>query len=380
MALRFCLLVCLTGCGLTLDLDEPVDASVPDAAVGDSAADAFDGGLDARPLDALVVDAGAPDVGEDSAVMRFDGGFDAPPGCPPSCPPDTYCDDVRCVPYCIGDGDCGVGRICYAESGICAEPACVEDDECVDLEGQGCTVPRCESGRCDFPLVEFNEVCQDCDPRSGEIFSYDEDNDGFPPCVPECTDGPGSCDCDDTDAFINPETLRQFGPGADIEGICSGTVPLPAGLFCVIDQDEDGAPVFRPTFGGSTCESDIVLELEELRDELRRRGGPDCDDDDMVVHPMQAMYMEEPRSECELPRPCFDYNCDRRQEREYPAFEHCGRAFDEDECAGASGWRRRGSGDAVPPCGGMGELTTCRWSALDGCIVAATTEAIQGCR
>lgn len=386
MRAQLFLIVCLTGCGLTLDLDEPVDASAPDVRGLDGGgiddASMPDGNVsDGGAPDAIVVDAGGPQP--DANVDRFDAGFDASMGCPPMCPPDTYCEGDRCTPFCEGDEDCDPGLVCYLESGFCGEPECTADDRCVAVEGEGCTIPSCESGRCEFTPVEFREACEYCDPLSGEILANDEDNDGFPPCVTGCTDGPNSCDCNDTNPLINPLTLAELAPGGDVAGICNGTVPLPASLlFCVTDEDEDGASVFRPMSPAVPCESDIVLELGELLEELGLSGGPDCDDRDGAgeeVFPMQDDFMDEPRDGCDSMGRCFDYNCDRREEREHPAFEHCGRALEEDGCADASGWERR-AGAFVPVCGRMGALTTCRWSPEEGCITAATTEVTQRCR
>ena len=380
MAFRFCLLVCVGGCGLTLDLDEPMDASTRDAVANDSGAidSSADAGVDALESDVGVVDAGSPDAG-DGAVEPFDAGADAM-GCPAMCPSDTYCEGDRCVPFCDDNRDCDEELVCFVEFGFCGQPECEHGFDCVDPEGDGCTVPSCENGRCEFPPVEFDDRCQYCDPRSGEVLINDNDNDGFPPCVPICVDGPESCDCNDDNALINPDTLGELPPGTDLERICDGTVPLPSNLlFCLTDSDGDGTSVFRRSFEG-TCDASEFVRLVDLIAELRRTGGPDCDDDDGDVFPLQEDFMSEGRDGCELPRRCFDYNCDRRQEREHPAFEYCERAFDEDECVDASGWQRQNSDDSVPACGADGRLTTCRWSPGDGCVVASTIELTQRCR
>lgn len=357
-----------------------MDASTLDAVGRDSGRDArvdpADAGADAKP-DAIVVDAGGPQP--DANVDRFDAGFDAPMGCPPMCPPDTYCDDERCVPYCTANADCDPGLVCF-ESGFCGEPECENDEHCADPAGAGCTQPICSAGVCNFvPFDDFDPLCQVCDPRIGEVRDIDNDGDGFAPCQPGCDVPTASCDCNDDNPGINPASLAALGEDVNVEAICTGAMAIPGGvLFCVSNEDSDDAVVFR-RFVVGMCRPENVMTFAELLAALRLGGGLDCDDAEFEVKPNQEVFMSDPRPDCDLPRGCFDYNCDRREEREYPAFEHCHRIFTEDACEDSAGWERASADDSVPVCGEEGVLLECVWSD-EGCTAGAASSHEQGCR
>jgi hypothetical protein len=413
MRLHMCFIVCLTGCGLTLDLDEPVDASARDV----SGIDARDSGtpVDAGELDAAVVDASIPDVGEgDGQVEPADVGIDAPSECAPSCGAGQVCLDEECWPLCGGeicfegqvcdleletcgacDPDmCPAGHVCGLDGDcVCAEGACSATEQCgpagncretecnmptdcVDPVGAGCVRFTCSMGSCASELIGTSS-CEYCDPRTGDVHFFDRDRDGFAAC-PEgiCEEGPEICDCDDGNPFINPESIDALG-----DRNCDGEFdPAFTADFCVSDEDEDDAPVVELV--GSEC-SGVVLTARELLAAARRLPRLDCDDEDEDIFPQQMEYMStsiNDVSDCTASRgECFDYNCDGRHEREYPAFEQCYRVSTRLECNDTSGWSREAR---VPACGEMGELEDCRWSEeSDACFRSdATTTTTQRCR
>lgn len=344
------LVVCLTGCGLTLDLDEPVDASVRD--VPGSDVRGVDSGprdsgatvTDATSPDAVMPDAGISDGGGDEGLVEpGDAGVDAfVDGCD-SCDADEFCVEGACV-------------------------QCLSTDDCVDPEGAGCVDFTCTSGECVPRPRAVDEACEYCDPTSGEIYLLDNDGDGFPPCPSDlCSVGPEICDCDDGDFDINPMSFDV--PGLDRN--CDDVVTGVDGFVCAIDVDEDLAVVVE---GGVTdCEDGMFVPLSSLVDVPL-----DCDDYDENVTPAQTLFFSEPIEEPCTRSQCFDYNCDGRHEREFPAFAiaRCERVSNRAVCNSIVGWARDGSG--VPACGDRGELIECNWN---GSACEAISETyVQHCR
>lgn len=63
----------------------------------------------------------------------------------PDCPRGTTCESNICeVRRCEVKTDCGVGRICIAETGRCSATECVYDEEC--NQGQSCDQGLCVNG------------------------------------------------------------------------------------------------------------------------------------------------------------------------------------------------------------------------------------------
>lgn len=346
------LVVCLTGCGLTLDLDEPVDASVRD--VPGSDVRGVDSGprdsgatvTDATSPDAVMPDAGISDGGDEGLVEPADVGVDAfVDGC---------------------EDSCGAEEICV--EGVCVE--CMSAADCVDPEGAGCVDFTCSSGECVPRPQAVNEACEYCDPASGEVYPLDNDGDGFPPCPSDlCSVGPEICDCDDEDFDINPMSFDL--PGLDRN--CDDDIDI-TDFVCAIDVDEDGAIIIG-RLSSFDCEIGERATRSSLIDVPL-----DCDDSNINVTPEQMDFFSLPVVEsCTRPQ-CFDYNCDRRQEREFPAFAivPCERVSNRAVCNSIIGWASDGSGSGVPACGEPGELIECNWNG-SACESISETY-VQHCR
>jgi hypothetical protein len=91
----------------------------------------------------------------------------------------------------------------------------------------------------------------------------------------------------------------------------------------------------------------------------------DCNDNDAKVFPGQTAWQTTASSGS------FDYNCDKKEERQYPSQVNC--QFVTGSCVG-TGWA-----GTVPKCGAQGQLTTCKKQGSK-CIEDTTTTATQGCR
>ena len=117
----------------------------------------------------------------------------------------------------------------------------------------------------------------------------------------------------------------------------------------------------------------VLVEASSFRDVPL-----DCDDSDGEVTPEQTSFFSEPVEEPCTRSQCFDYNCDRRQEREFPAFAiaRCERVSNRALCNSIIGWARDGSG--VPACGEPGELIECNWNG-SACESISETY-VQHCR
>lgn len=406
-----CWVVCLAGCGLTLDLEERPDGSARDVSGSDGEPD-LDVGVDARrdaASDAAMSDAA------DGAVEPADGGADSSlDECVPECGFDQVCSGGGCIPRC-GDAVCFEGQMCEADttcvpecSGcalgqrcgpdgrcICAEGECASNEqcnslgectvvecnsslECVDPAGAGCTEFDCVDFTCVGTPVAVSSDCGFCDPRTGEVRGYDLDGDGFEACpLPGCSTIE-DCDCDDTNPFINPDAVDLLS-----NRNCDDSFePVP--FFCLVDGDEDRAPVIQRARLG-ICERGLLRTVSQLLNALPSLRRLDCDDSNDNVFPQQTEFMGVAIGEvpCTAGRgQCFDYNCDGRHEREHPAFVRCRQARTEEECAASGGWRRDNTTDAVPACGETGTFVTCSWNAETLCGNGETLERdpVQRCR
>lgn len=413
MRFDMCFIVCLTGCGLTLDLDEPVDASardVPGIDVRDSGTP-----VDASELDAAVVDAFMADGGGgDGQVEPADVGIDAPSECAPSCGAEQVCLDEVCWPLCGGEicfegqvcdleletcgacdpNMCPAGHVCGSDGDcVCAEGACSATEQCgpagncretecdgpadcVDPVGAGCVRFLCSMGSCVSELIGTSS-CEYCDPYTGDVHFFDRDGDGFAACSDgTCDEEPTPCDCDDLNPFVHPESIDALRD-RNCDGVFDSGISAD---FCVSDGDDDGAPVVE-LVGSEEC-SGVVLTARELLAAARRLPRLDCDDEAEDIFPQQTEYMStsiHDVGECTASRgECFDYNCNGRHEREYPAFEQCYRVLTRLECNNTSGWSRE---SRVPACGEEGQLEDCGWSEDEGvCLRSDANTRTQRCR
>lgn len=402
MGWRVLLVLGLTGCGLTLNLDEPVDASEADASPLVDVPSADAGGFRDG---AFVEDVALPD----SALV--DAGFDAPffP-CEATCPPGQACSAGMCVDLCGGapcfegqvcvagacvrdcgicpaghqcgaegrcvcENECGVSERCSPE-GVCEPFTCEEGGECASPLGEGCAEFRCEMGTC-VPLSTGPAECSVCDPLTGEDEGIDSDGDGFVVCDPDCMDEPeDECDCDDDNPFINPDAFDVLSRDRN----CDGEVDADPLRVCVEDGDMDGAYVVRP-LGDDECVGD-TLPIRILPAVLSSLPRLDCNDDNALIYPRQQNFFASSINgslACEAGRgECYDYNCDSRQEREYPIFAQCSNVRVESRCEEASGWRR--ASGPVPPCGSVADFIRCEWSEGLGCRQGRVESARQRCR
>lgn len=418
MGCRLCLVVCLAGCGLTLDLDEPMDASTRDTGANeqDSGPLPEDSGTDAIH---------SPDGGPgDTSVEPRDGGpvepgdvgIDAPlTGCEPACGPGRGCSGGVCQPLCGGEvcydgltcvsgacelcdpNECPSGHVCEPDGGCvcaggicldseqcsptgdCVENECERDSDCVDPVGAGCRTYYCstDTNRTCVSVAREIPDCQYCDPRTGDTHFFDRDGDGFVECS-MCSEDGDRCDCNDRNPFINPDAFD----GPALNRNCDDEIDPPT-AFCVIDSDMDGSPVVERAELGRMCPSGgMFVNAGSLIDAGGTLPLLDCDDDNVAIFPQQTSYSPSAiggAAPCEPARgQCFDYNCDGRHEREYPAFARCRRASTPVACTDAGGWDRAGE---VPACGERADLILCRWEPAAGCLpMEAMVGKRQSCR
>lgn len=137
--------------------------------------------------------------------------------------------------------------------GACRDPGAGDEASACDF---GCA--RAEAGDCDDAEATIHpgapELCrdavdQDCDGEDSEC--EDRDRDGYNTC--SAMDTPGTCDCDDALASVNPRAQEFCRDGVDQN--CDGRDSL-------CDQDGDGFPADRDV-----------------------GGVPDCDDTDPAIRP-----------------------------------------------------------------------------------------------
>lgn len=99
-----------------------------------------------------------------------------------------------------------------------------------------------------------------------------------------------------------------------------------------------------------------------------QRGG-DCDDTNAKVHPGQQSYFTEPVGGSSS----FDYNCDNKDELQYPNPQNCSLDAKSDQCVG-EGWMV-----LAPACGKTGFFAGCKKSGPI-CDLNLPTKKTQACR
>jgi len=215
--------------------------------------------------------------------------------CQPQCNSDADCGERACdaatglcveaapapVPECTTDAQCGAGRICLPQLGVCAAaptpPECVEDadcggeqicdveaGECVDapcLEDADCEPQICdtEAGQCvDAPVscVEDTECgAQVCDAALGECVDPAPDCTSDADCGAQlcntvagvCIDAPaisvgGACtaDADCAENLCFPLDGSSFCSGACLAGTLQGCESYGSDAFCAPTSGADG--------------------------------------------------------------------------------------------------------------------------------------------
>ncbi|MFH1811302.1 MAG: MopE-related protein [Pseudomonadota bacterium] len=142
----------------------------------------------------------------------------------------------RCVPFCLGNTDCGSDEACDAPvfQGLDGVGVCL----CIDADGDGsCQAQDCnDQNASDHPGA--SELCGDgrdnnCDGRTDEDCDtcVDRDHDGFCEAV----------DCDDNHPGVHPGVLERCGD--EVDNNCNGQTD--EGCDACTDADGDGfcAPV-----------------------------------------------------------------------------------------------------------------------------------------
>lgn len=341
------LLLCLSGCGLVLDLD-PDDQEGTEkrdgGGDGDAGGGTSDGGMaDAGDGSVDVVDAGSVDAALDAA---------RPPGCGDGVVDSEteQCDDGN-----EADGD-GCDRDCTW--------SCLEDDECQD--GDVCNGEEyCDLGthtcKRRAPLMcEAPDACHavTCDPREGCLaVLMDVDGDGHAPT------SLGSCgtDCDDSDPTVYTGAVERCD---GIDHDCDGSVESEvAEARCYRDADGDA-------FGDPL---DFTVTCEACETGWVARPG-DCYDADADVNPDQRMFFHEAFCADTTER-CFDYDCNGVEEKRWtevaPTCALLGAVIG---CA-PGGWE-----GAIPECGETGTWSGCE-PTLGGLTCAAVRSSrTQECR
>lgn len=138
-----------------------------------------------------------------------------------------------------------------------------------------------------------------------------------------------------------------------VDGVCSGCETK--AFFLDGDKDSYGDPMSLKL--ACTAPSGYVED------------NTDCDDQDSDVHPGQTTFFTKPTPN----KGGFDYNCDQKNEREYPDTEYCIWDTLTGVCDGA-GWI-----GLVPPCGQQGFFMSCE--KIDTvCQPGQQSQKVQACR
>jgi cysteine-rich repeat protein len=269
---------------------------------------------------------------------------------------DEECDDGNaeggdgcepdCTPSCREHEDCDDGLFCTGE------------EECVSM---GATAG---SRTCMTGSIVPTPVCTECSPTTGEFEPIDRDGDGFPSA--EAGEACGD-DCNDADPHIHPGAPDPSFPADGVNDDCDELTDEDLTTHCMRDADGDGWGDPADAYASSEgCEEGYVAGLVDATRAV------DCNDGDARVFPGQLEYFSD--SLCATPEqspPCFDYDCDGRDELQLARRLSCSLL----SACEATGWV-----GGVPECGQEGRRGRCVLNLLGLCVGEdVTSTATQAC-
>jgi hypothetical protein len=173
------------------------------------------------------------------------------------------------------------------------------------------------------------------------------------PCT-RCMPGPdATCDGDHrVTCTSSGSSEREACAQGCLDGVCSSCTKA---FFLDSDKDTFGDPV--------------ALKLACTAPAGHVEDNTDCDDQNSEVHPGQTKFFTKPTRD----QGGFDYNCDQKDEREYPGTEYCILDTLSGNCDGA-GWIA-----LVPPCGQQGIFMLCVKNGAI-CQTDQQMQKVQACR